>query len=288
MIDFIGRIFSPITSVLGSALEYFHLNLGLPWWLAIVLLTIVVRSVLFPLTVKQVRNMRSMQELKPDLDKIKAKFPNNRQKQQEETMALYQERKINPLGGCLPLLVQIPIFIGIFYVIKDFGGFSGALGGGGATEASHPSFQEGGILWFTNLSNPDSLYILPVVAAVTMLASMEVTNKSMEPQQRWIMRIMPVGFIFFTYWFPAGMFVYWITSNLVTLIQNLLIYNLGPGRRPAVAPENSGKARKDAATAPDSKNGKQRAVSAEQASSGVHQNGQSAVRAKRKRRKKKK
>ena len=285
MIDFIGRIFSPITGVLGSALEYFHLNLGLPWWLAIVLLTIVVRSVLFPLTVKQVRNMRSMQELKPDLEKIKAKFPNNRQKQQEETMALYQERKINPLGGCLPLLVQIPIFIGIFYVIKDFGGFSGALGGGGATEASHPSFTEGGILWFTNLSNADQFYILPVVAAITMLASMEVTNKSMEPQQRWIMRIMPVGFIFFTYWFPAGMFVYWITSNLVTLIQNLLIYNLGPGKKPV---EPSNKAKVQTGTVAATSGEKHRGKDVEQVSSGPQQNGQPAARAKRKRRKKKK
>lgn len=286
MIDLIGRIFSPITSVLGSVLEYFHLNLGLPWWLAIVLLTVVVRSVLFPLTVKQVKNMRSMQELKPDLQKIKAKYPNNRQKQQEETMALYQERKINPLGGCLPLLVQIPIFIGIFYVIKDFGGFSGALGGGGATEASHPSFQEGGILWFTNLSNPDSLYILPVVAAITMLASMEVTNKSMEPQQRWIMRIMPVGFIFFTYWFPAGMFVYWITSNLVTLVQNLVIYNFGPGRKPQTAEDPGERSKTSGASAKD--NRQRNTADADAVSSSVQRNGQSAVRAKRKRRKKKK
>ena len=284
MIDFIGRIFSPITAVLGSALEYFHSNLGLPWWLAIVLLTIVVRSVLFPLTVKQVRNMRAMQELKPDLEKIKAKFPNNRQKQQEETMALYQERKINPLGGCLPLLVQIPIFIGIFYVIKDFGGFSGALGGGGATEASHPSFTEGGILWFRNLSNADSFYILPIIASITMLASMEVTNKSMEPQQRWIMRIMPIGFIFFTYWFPAGMFVYWITSNLVTLIQNLLIYNLGPGKKPAVA-DSSVKEQKSS-TAVNSE--RQRSKEPARTSSSIQQNGQPSARAKRKRRKKKK
>ncbi len=286
MIEFIGRIFSPITTVLGGALEYFHLTIGLPWWLAIVLLTIVVRSVLFPLTVKQVRNMRSMQELKPDLEKIKAKFPNNRQKQQEETMALYSERKINPLGGCLPLLVQIPIFIGIFYVIKDFGGFSGALGGGGATEASHPSFTEGGILWFRNLSNADSFYILPVVAAITMLASMEVTNKSMEPQQRWIMRIMPVGFIFFTYWFPAGMFVYWITSNVVTLVQNLVIYNFGPGKKPAVAAGN-GKAQNSFAAVAGG-NGKQRDKRPEPENSSVTQNGQSGARAKRKRRKKKK
>lgn len=127
-----------------------------------------------------------------------------------------------------PLLVQMPIFIGIFYVIRQFGGFQGGFGGA-STTASEPTFKEGGLLWFTDLSSSDSTLILPILAAATMLASMEITNKSMEPQQRWLMRLLPAGFAFFTYWFPAGMFVYWITSNLVTLTQNYVIYNFLPG-----------------------------------------------------------
>lgn len=238
MIDLIGRLFAPVTDVLGGALRYFHYSLGLEWWLGIVLLTIIVRSLLFPLTIKQVRSMRRMQSLKPELDKIRSRYNGNKQKQREEQAKLYQERGINPLGGCLPLLVQLPIFIGIFYVIRGFGGFEGGFGSG-SVEASEPSFRQGGLLWFTDLSQNDPTLILPILAAVTMLASMEITNKNMEPQQRWIMRLLPVGFAFFTYWFPAGMFVYWITSNLVTLGQNYLIYNVIPSKKDETSAERA-------------------------------------------------
>ncbi|MBA2441344.1 MAG: membrane protein insertase YidC [Rubrobacter sp.] len=229
MIDFIENLFSPITNVLGTVLLFFY-EQGLPWWVAIALLTVVVRSILFPLTVKQVRSMRAMQELKPALDEIKAQYPDDRQRQQQEQMKLYQERGINPLGGCLPLLVQLPIFIGIFYVIRDFGGSVGMIGVPD-TQGSQPTFEEGGILWFTNLSQSDPYFLLPVISALTMLASMEITNKSMEPQMRWIMRIMPFVFIFFILVFPAGLLVYIITTNIVTLVQNYAIYNFGPGKK---------------------------------------------------------
>ena len=219
MIEFLERIFSPLTNLLGYGLEYFY-AFGIPWWLSIAIVTVIVRSLLFPLTVKQVRSMRAMQDLKPEMDRVRAQFKDNRQRQQEEIMKLYQERGINPLGGCLPLLVQMPIFITMFYVIRGFGN-------------EHPTFSEGGILWFQNLSVQDPTYILPILSAVTLLAASEITSKNIDPQQRWLMRILPVIFIAFTYYFPAGLFVYWITSNLVTLVQNYLIYNHGPGRRTA-------------------------------------------------------
>ena len=229
MIQFLERVFSPLTGVLGSGLEYFHDSWGLSWWLSIALVTVIVRSLLFPLTIKQVRSMRSMQDLKPDMDRIRAQFKDNRQRQQEELMKLYQERNVNPLGGCLPLLVQMPIFITMFYVIRGFG-------------AEHPSFTEGGILWFQNLAVQDPTYILPILSAVTLLAASEITSKNIDPQQRWLMRALPVVFIAFTYYFPAGLFVYWITSNLVTLVQNYLIYNHGPGRRSPIAAGDDGQA----------------------------------------------
>jgi YidC/Oxa1 family membrane protein insertase len=221
--NFFESIFSPFVSVLGYALEFFH-GLGLEWWLSIAALTIVVRLILFPLTIKQVKSMRAMQELRPELEKIRAQYSNNRQRQQEEMMKLYQERNINPLGGCLPILVQMPIFIGIFYVIREFGGY-------GDVEGTKPSFQEGGILWFTNLSEMDPYLILPIVSALTMLAATEITAKNLEPQQRWIMRILPIGITLFLWNFPAGLFVYWITSNVVTFVQNYAIYNYGPGKK---------------------------------------------------------
>lgn len=267
--DFFQNLFSPLVDILGVVLLYFHQQLGLEWWLAIVLLTVVVRTLLFPLTVRQVRSMRAMQELRPEMDKIRNKYKDNRQKQQEEQMKLFQERKVNPLGGCLPILLQMPIFIGIFYVIRTFGGVPGQ------NPPEYPSFVEGGILWFQDLSHMDPYLILPILSAVTMLASMEITNKSMEPQQRWLMRIMPIGITLFLWSFPAGLFVYWITSNLVTLVQNYVIYNYGPGKKQPPKPNS------EASTTSSSRNGSEQNGSKDPAV-------QTAKSAKRKRRKKKK
>ena len=225
--DFFQNLFSPVVNLLGYVLLFFHQNVGAPWWLSIAMLTVVVRGLLFPLTVKQVKSMRSMQDLKPDMDKVRAQYRNNPQKQREEMAKLYQDRGVNPLGGCLPILVQMPIFIGIFYVIRLFGGTPGR------TEPEYPSFVNGGLLWFQDLSHQDPTYLLPIISAVTMLAATEITLKNVDPQQRWLMRLLPVGFTVFLLSFPAGLFVYWITSNLVTLVQNYVIYNHGPGRRPA-------------------------------------------------------
>ncbi|MDQ5809896.1 MAG: membrane protein insertase YidC [Actinomycetota bacterium] len=226
--EFFQSIFSPIVTVLGQVLLYFHEGLGAPWWLSIAMLTIVVRTLLFPLTVKQVRSMRAMQDLRPEMERIRAQYRDNRQRQQEEMMKLYQERNVNPLGGCLPILVQMPIFIGIFYLIREFGGYRL---GDRVVPPKYESFHEGGILWFQNLSDPDPLYLLPIISALTMLAATEITAKNIDPQQRWLMRLLPIGITVFLFNFPAGLFVYWITSNLVTLVQNYLIYHHGPGRK---------------------------------------------------------
>jgi YidC/Oxa1 family membrane protein insertase len=224
--DFFGRVFFPLTNLLGDGLEFFNTQ-GIPWWLSIAILTVIVRSLLFPLTIRQVKSMRAMQDLKPEMDRIRAKYKDNRQKQQEELMKLYQERKVNPFGSCLPLLVQMPIFIAMFYVIRGF-------------SQTHESFTQGGILWFQDLSVQDPFYILPILSAVTMLAASEITSKNIDPQQRWLMRILPVVFTIFLLNFPAGLFMYWITSNLVTLVQNYVIYNFGPGRRPPGSGSGSG------------------------------------------------
>jgi len=95
----------------------------------------------------------------------------------------------------------------------------------------YPSFHEGGILWFQNLSSADPTYLLPIISAATMLAASEITAKNVDPQQRWLMRLLPIGFTIFLLNFPAGLFVYWITSNLMTLGQNFVIYNYGPGKK---------------------------------------------------------
>ena len=229
--DFFQNLFSPKVGVLGHVLLFFHETVGAPWWIAIAMLTIVVRSIMFPLTVKQVKSMRAMQDLKPEMDRVRSRYQNNPQKQREEMAKVYQERGVNPLGGCLPILIQMPIFIGIFYVIRLFGGTPGV------TPPRYESFRDGGILWFQNLSAADTTYLLPIISALTMLAATEITSKNVDPQQRWLMRLLPVGFTIFLLSFPAGLFVYWITSNLVTLVQNYAIYNHGPGRKKPAEPK---------------------------------------------------
>src|ERR687889_388513 len=278
--DFFQALFGPVVSVLGAVLLYFHQTLGAPWWLAIVLLTVIVRSLLFPLTVKQVRSMRAMQDLKPHMDRVRAQFKDNPQRQREEMAQVYQEQGVNPLGGCLPILVQMPIFFGIFYVIRQFGGTPGR------TAPEYESFTHGGILWFQDLAHADPYYILPVVSAVTMLASTEITSKNVDPQQRWLMRLLPVGFTVFLLNFPAGLFMYWITSNVMTLIQNYAIYNYGPGKKsPDSSKTTDNKKAKGAAGDRQAQNSNQEQTSVKSQEEIAKQ---AAKVAKRKRRKKKK
>lgn len=216
MTDFLGDLFAPLTNLMGGALEAFH-ALGAPWWLSIVLLTLAVRGFLFPLTVKQVRNARAMQELKPEMDEIRRTHKDNRQKQQEAMMELYKERRMNPLAGFLPLLVQMPVFITMYRVIRHF-------------EETLRGFDSGGLLWFTNLTTADPYFVLPVVSASIMVLAGEVSSKNVNPAQKRMMRFLPVMFTAFIARFPAGLFVYWITSNTFTLVQNLLIYRPGQSR----------------------------------------------------------
>ena len=275
--DFFQALFGPIVNILGGVLLYFHQTLGVAWWLSIVMLTVIVRSLLFPLTVKQVKSMRAMQDLKPHMDRIRAQFKDNRQRQQEEMAKLYQEKGVNPLGGCLPILVQMPVFIGIFYVIRKFGGTPGR------TAPEYESFTHGGILWFQDLAHADPYYILPIISAVTMLASTEITAKNVDPQQRWLMRLLPVGFTIFLLNFPAGLFMYWITSNLVTLVQNYVIYNYGPGRKSSDTAKNTDAGMSKAANQPTRNGGAQPSPNSQEDAAK-----QAAKIAKRKRRKKKK
>lgn len=214
--DFLGKLFAPLTGLIGGALAEFH-SLGAPWWLAIVFLTLIVRTILFPLTMKQVKNMRAMQDLKPEMDEIRTTHKDDRQKQQEALMELYRKRKVNPMAGFLPLLVQMPIFITMYHVIRHF-------------EETVQSFSSGGLFWFSDLTRADPYLILPVLSASLLLASQQITARNVSPAQKRMMRLLPVVFTVFIARFPAGLFVYWITSNTFTLIQSYLIYHRGPGR----------------------------------------------------------
>lgn len=215
--ELLSKIFGPLTGLISDVLESFH-SWGAPWWLSIVLLTILVRAVLFPLTVRQVKNMRAMQELKPDMDSIRARYKDDRQKQQEAIMRLYKERRVNPLTGFLPVLVQIPVFVTMYQVIRNH-------------EETFPSFASGGLLWFLDLTRADPYFILPVLSASILFAAGGISSRNVDPGQRKMMRLMPIVFTAFIARFPAGLFVYWVTSNTVTLVQNYLIYHRDPYSR---------------------------------------------------------
>ena len=227
MLQTLREIFDPLFSLLGGMLFTFH-GWGAPWWLAIAMLTVVVRAVLFPLTFGQVKSMRRMQELKPEIDEIRRRHKDDPQRQQQEMMKLYGERNINPLGGCLPALVQLPIFLVLYYTIKEFEHLE--------------SFRTGGLLWFRDLTSYDPLFILPVAYVLTLMAAQEITIRNTNPQQKQLMRALPVVFGIVLARFPAGLFVYYITSNLISVLQNLLIYRLHPpttpkGEGPEPAPQ---------------------------------------------------
>ena len=213
MLEFLRNLLDPLFSIMGTTLSTFH-GWGAPWWLAIVMLTVVVRTVLFPLTYRQVRSMRRMQDLKPDMDRIRADHKDDVPKQREEMAKLYQERNVNPLGGCLPIVIQLPIFLVLYYTIRHFDKLE--------------SFRTGGLLWFTDLTQPDHLFILPVLYVLTMMASQELTIRNTAPQQKQLMRFLPIVFGAFLARFPSGLFVYWVTSNLITFCQNFVIYNVLP------------------------------------------------------------
>jgi YidC/Oxa1 family membrane protein insertase len=223
MTEFVARLFGPLTGLISGALELFH-SIGAPWWLSIVFLTVSVRAILLPLTIRQVNNMRAMQELKPEMDEIRSKYKDDHQKQQEAMMELYRKRRVNPLAGFLPVLVQVPVFITMYQVVRIH-------------EETFSSFASGGLLWFTDLTKADPYFILPVLSASILLAAGEVSARNVDPQQRRMMRFLPVAFTAFIARFPAGLFVYWVTSNAVPLIQNLLIYRHSSGRSLAHSPQ---------------------------------------------------
>jgi YidC/Oxa1 family membrane protein insertase len=191
------------------------------WGMAIIFLTIIVRLVLFPLTFKQYQGALRMQALQPKIKELQRKYKNDRALLQQETMKLYQQYRVNPFASCLPVLLQLPVFICLYYAIR----YTQALKlapflwiPAGQVVSLHPyKFIHG-------LGNPDPTYILFVLYIVTQMISTELTmTPSTDPQQKWIMRAMPIFFVFILYRFPSGLFIYWVTTNLWTIGQQLII-----------------------------------------------------------------
>jgi YidC/Oxa1 family membrane protein insertase len=201
---------------LRAVLDFFH-SVGFTWGWAIVMLTLVVRLILLPLFVKQYKSARRMQEVAPQMKEMQRKYKGNKQKLQEEMMKFYKENDVNPFGSCLPLLLQAPVFIALYYTLRS------------------QNFADGTDLSFmyvvpdvSKLLTEIGWAVVPliVVYAVSQLISTELSaTATMSRNQRWLMRLLPIGIVFFIFQFPvpAGLVIYWATTNLWTAGQQLVL-----------------------------------------------------------------
>lgn len=184
--------------------------------IAILILTIVIRLLILPLNLKQHRSSKAMQALQPELIKLQNKYKNDREKYQQEMMKLYQEHNINPLAGCLPILIQMPILLALYHSIM----YNPAIRG------EHSTF-----LWM-DLSQPDTYYILPVIAALTTYIQQKmVMSQSPNNQMQGIMIIFPILIFVMSMSFPAALPLYWVYSNLFTLVQTYFLYGIGKNKK---------------------------------------------------------
>lgn len=218
MIELLRDLFDPLFDLLAATLTTFH-GWGAPWWLSVAMLTLAVRVLLFPFTVRQAASVRKTRELKPEMDEINMRHKGDPHKRREEITKLHAEYKVNPLGGILPALVQLPIFVALYYTIKRFEALD--------------SFRSGGLFWFQDLTVADPYLILPAACVLTMIAAQEITLRNTDPRQKNLMRVLPVAFGLFLLRFPAGLFVYWVTPNVITWFQNLILYCNAPEGTPS-------------------------------------------------------
>ncbi|MBE0528171.1 MAG: membrane protein insertase YidC [Thermoleophilia bacterium] len=194
------------------------------WGLAIIGLTIIVRLVLFPLTWKQFKSAQQMQVIQPQIKELQKKYKSDRGKLQQETMKLYQEHRVNPFASCLPLLLQLPVFISLYAAIKGLGPLSAPI-----YQPSVEALNRASFLWIPHLGLPDPYYILLILYVGSQMISTELMLATQSDKtQKMIMRAMPIIFVIFLYRFPAGLFVYWVTTNIWTIGQQLIIRRTMP------------------------------------------------------------
>jgi YidC/Oxa1 family membrane protein insertase len=223
-------IISQLETVMKHVLNFFHANLHLPWAWAIVGTTVVVRMLLVPLTIKQIHSMQNLQRYAPQMKEIQKKYKHDKQKQNEELMKFYRENSINPAASCLPMLLQLPVFIALYYTLKNFNE--------NFPEAAHQNLS-----WLHIVPNITAHttsfwggYVLLVVYVVSQMASTLFMAPTADKTQRTLFMIMPLVFVFVIARFPAGLVLYWVTTNLWTVGQGLITRRL-VARTPAPAPE---------------------------------------------------
>jgi len=220
---------TPLEHLLRHVLDWLHGSIGLPWAWSIVALTIIVRIVLVPLTVRQIHSMQNLQRHAPEMKEIQRKYKGDRQKMNEELMKFYRENNINPASSCLPLLLQFPIFISLFYVLRNFSKH--------VPDQSSLSFFH----VVPSIADPTtshwSGYLLIAIYAASQIASTYFMSATMDKTQRSIMMVLPIAFIPLIARFPAGLVLYWMTTNLWTVGQGLVTRRLAP--KPTTPPKRT-------------------------------------------------
>jgi YidC/Oxa1 family membrane protein insertase len=177
------------------------------WGLAIILLTVVIKGAFFKLSAKSYKSMANMRKVQPKMADIREQFADDKQKQSQAMMELYKKEKINPMGGCLPILVQMPVFIALYWVLME------------AVDLRHAPFM----LWIHDLSVMDPYFVLPLIMGASMWFMQKLNPPPPDPMQAKIMQWMPVMFTFFFLWFPAGLVLYWVVNNLLSMAQQYVI-----------------------------------------------------------------
>ena len=181
---------------------------GFPnYGIAIVLMTILVKLLLYPITAKQIKSTKAMMEIQPKMKAIQTRYKDDKVMLNQKLAELYKEEGVNPLAGCLPLIIQMPIMIGIFYGVRDF-------------HYAGPS----GFLWMQSISQPDPMYILPVLSALTtLIQSKQTMPDTSSPQNKIMLYFMPLFIGYISLEFPAGLVLYWVVMNIMQIIQQGLI-----------------------------------------------------------------
>jgi YidC/Oxa1 family membrane protein insertase len=219
---------TPLEDILRHVLNWLHSSIGLPWAWSIVALTVIVRLLLVPLTVRQIHSMQNLQRHAPQMKEIQKKYKTDKKRQQEELMRFYKENQINPAASCLPLLAQFPVFIALYFVLRNF--------------SKHPpggqlAVDRGDFSWLGHHFVPDITahasahwtgYLLLAIYVVSQLASTLLMATTMDKTQRTMLLILPVVFVTFLINFPTGLVLYWVTTNLWTVGQGLITRRLVP------------------------------------------------------------
>lgn len=223
----VAGVLAPLENVLRHVLDWLgpHGTVGLPWAWSIVALTVIVRILLVPLTVRQIHSMQNLQRHAPEMKEIQRKYKHDRQKMNEELMRFYKENKINPAASCLPILLQIPIFIALFFVLKNFEKEVAKTG---------DDLSWLGLIDITDKVSTGWGPMLVVIYVASQLSSTYFMSTTMDKTQRAIMLTLPFLFVPFIVNFKAGLVLYWVTTNLWTVGQGLITRRLVP--RTKVAP----------------------------------------------------